>query len=99
MIRHVVLWELHDPADAAAFCEALDTCRALVPGQRGWELARRGGTLPASVDVCLIASFDDAAALEAYQHHPVHQAVSAGLTPLRRARHVIDFEVDGGRAG
>jgi quinol monooxygenase YgiN len=93
MIRHVVLWELHDPANAASFRNALLSCAQLVEGQRGYEVAVRSSTLPASVHVCLIATFDDADALKRYQQHPVHQAVSERIGPLRKARHLLDYEV------
>ena len=93
MIRHVVLWELHDPANDASFRNALLSCAQLVEGQRGYEVAVRSSTLPASVHVCLIATFDDADALKRYQQHPVHQAVSERIGPLRKARHLLDYEV------
>jgi len=98
MIRHVVMWELNDAAQAQAFCGVMSECRSLVAGMRGFELATRCANLPASVDVCLIATFDDAHALRAYQNHPVHLAVSQRLAPMRRQRHVLDFEVNTGAA-
>ena len=91
MIRHVVMWELHDPARAGEFRDALATCAKGVDGMRGYELAVRSTGLPASVDVCLIATFDDGDALQRYQQHPTHQAVSARIASLRKARHVLDF--------
>lgn len=93
MIRHVVMWELHDPARAGEFRAALAECARLVDGLRGYEVAVRSD-LPASVDVCLIATFDDAAALCRYEEHPTHRWVSARIAPLRKARHVLDFVVD-----
>ena len=61
----------------------------------GWErqLAVRSAGLPASVHVCLIATFDDAEALKRYQAHPVHQAVTERIGPLRKARHLLDYAV------
>ena len=94
MIRHVVMWELHDPANAESFRNALLPCARLVEGQRGYEVALRRPALPASVHVCLIATFDDAEALQRYQRHPVHQAVSERIGPLRKARHLLDYELD-----
>jgi len=94
MIRHVVMWELHDPVQAGAFSDALAGCAGLVDGMRGYEVAVRTDHLAASADVCLIATFDDAAALRRYQEHPTHQAVSARIAPLRRQRHVLDYAVD-----
>jgi hypothetical protein len=93
MIRHVVMWELHDAANAASFRDALLSCADLVDGQRGYEVAVRHSTLPASAHVCLIATFDDADALKRYQEHPVHKAVSERIGPLRKARHLLDYEV------
>ena len=96
MIRHVVMWELHDPAQAGAFRDALAACNHLVDGMRGYELAAKSASLPASVDVCLIATFDDADALQRYQQHPTHRAISARIAPLRKQRHVLDFEIQRG---
>ncbi len=90
MIRHVVMWELHQPEDAPRFKALLDTCRALVPGMVEFEVATRSTALEANVDVMLVSCFADAAALAAYQHHPHHQAVAAQLAQWRRARHVLD---------
>ena len=93
MIRHVVMWELHDPANAESFRNALLPCAHLVDGQRGYEVAVRNARLPASAHVCLIATFDDAQALQRYQEHPTHKAVTERIGPLRKARHILDYEL------
>ena len=93
MIRHVVMWELHDAANAESFRSALLSCARLVEGQRGYEVAVRSAGLPASVHVCLIATFDDAQALKRYQEHPVHRSVSERIGPLRKVRHLLDYEL------
>jgi len=95
MIRHVVMWQLHDPTQASGFRDALASCAGLVSGMRGYELAIKSDSLPASVDVCLIATFDDADALRRYQEHALHREVSRRIAPLRRQRHVLDYVVDG----
>jgi quinol monooxygenase YgiN len=94
MIRHVVMWELNDPAQAGAFRDAMASCAGLVNGMCGYELAVKSDSLPASVDVCLIATFDDADALRRYQEHPLHQEVSRRIAPLRKQRHVLDYAFD-----
>lgn len=93
-VCHTVLWTLHDPARAGDFRAELLRCRALVPGLRRFDVGVRGAGLPASVDVALVAWFDDAAALAAYQDHPTHQAVSERIAPWRRERHILDFELE-----
>ena len=97
MIRHLVMWELHDPAQASVFRDALLPCAQLVSGMRSYEVASHSDALPASVHVSLIATFDDADALQRYQAHPLHQEVSRRIGPLRKLRHVLDYEVAGER--
>ena len=92
MIRHVVMWKLHDAADAPRFKQLLDTCIGLVPGMIEFEVGVRSAGLDANVDVLLVSSFVDAAALDAYQNHPHHKAVSSHLGPLRESRCVLDHE-------
>lgn len=91
MIRHVVMWKLRDPADAARFKALLDSCRGLVPGMIDFDVATRSAALDANCDVVLVSTFADAAALAAYQDHPAHRSVSAELGPLRETRSVLDY--------
>jgi quinol monooxygenase YgiN len=93
VIRHVVMWKLKDPADAPRFKALLDSCAGLVPGMEQFEVGIRTPGLDASVDVVLVSTFSDAAALEAYQNHPKHREVSAVLGPMRESRQVLDHEV------
>lgn len=91
MIRHVVMWKLHDPADAPAFKALLDGCRTLVPGIVEFEVGLRTEGFDAIADVVLISTFTDAAALDAYQNHPQHKAVSAQVGPMRESRLMLDY--------
>ncbi len=95
MIRHVVMWTLHDPADAPRFRAKLEACRAIVPGIVAFEVGTRSEGLAATADVVLVSTFADAAALAAYQQHPAHQAMSAEVAPWRKGRTVLDYEVPG----
>jgi quinol monooxygenase YgiN len=92
MIRHVVMWTLKDAVDAPRFKAELDSCVDLVPGMQNFEVRLRSEGLEANVDVLLDSTFVDAAALDAYQNHPDHKAVSARIGPLRNTRHVMDYE-------
>jgi quinol monooxygenase YgiN len=91
MIRHVVIWKLKDAADAPRFKALLDSCAGLVPGMLEFEVGIRSEGLEANADVVLVSTFSAPAALEAYQQHPHHKAVSAQLGPLREARSVLDY--------
>lgn len=92
-LRHIVIWTLHDPADAPRFKAELDSCAALVPGMAQFEVATRQPGLEANADVVLLSTFADADALAAYQNHPHHQAVSRRIAPMRRERTVLDYLV------
>jgi quinol monooxygenase YgiN len=92
MIHHVVIWTLHDGADAPRFKALLDACARLVPGMLDFEVGIRTQGLEANADVVLVSRFADRAALEAYLVHPAHQAVAAQLGPMRSERRVVDFE-------
>ncbi|PPE70619.1 Dabb family protein [Caldimonas thermodepolymerans] len=91
MIRHIVMWQLHDPADAPKFKALLDSCKALVPGMVEFEVGTRTPGLEANMDVVLVSTFTDKAALDAYQNHPHHKAVGAELAKMRSARSVLDY--------
>lgn len=90
MIRHVVMWKLIDAGNASHFKALLDSCASLVPGMLEFEVSTREAGLEANVDVMLNSLFVDAAALDTYQSHPHHKAVSAQLGPLRETRSVLD---------
>lgn len=94
MIRHVVMWTLKDPADAPRFKALLDSCRTLVPGIVQFEVGVRTPGHDATADVVLVSTFVDAAALDAYQNHPHHKAVSAEVGPLRQSRVVLDHPLE-----
>jgi len=91
MLRHIVMWKLKNAADAPRFKELLDSCKSLVPGMHEFDVGIRRDDLEANVDVVLVSSFADVAALDAYQQHPHHKAVAAQLGPLRDARSVLDY--------
>ncbi len=91
MLRHIVMWKLRNAADAPRFKALLDSCRSLVPGMHEFDVGIRRDDLEANVDVVLVSSFADAAALDAYQQHPHHKAVAAQLGPLRDTRGVLDY--------
>ena len=94
MIRHIVIWSLHQPTDAPRFKALLDSCRAIVPGIVEFEVGIRTEGLEANADVVLVSTFENQAVLDAYQVHPHHKDVLAQLGPLRNARHVVDYLVD-----
>ena len=94
MIRHIVMWSLHQPAEAPRFKALLDSCAAVVPGIVEFDVGIRRGGLEANVDVVLVSTFTDASQLEAYQNHPHHKQVAVQLGAMRCGRQVLDFDFD-----
>jgi len=94
MIRHIVLWELLDPAQAPEFARILRTCAGLVDGMRRYEVTVRGDDPVSTCDVALVSEFDDASVLQAYLDHPTHRDAGRLLGPMRRDKHVLDAIVD-----
>ena len=90
-LNHVVLWVLNDPADAPYFKAQLDSCAALVAGILRFEVGVQTPELEGNCHIVLNSSFADKAALDAYQTHPHHKAVSANVGKLRLSRHVLDY--------
>ena len=94
MIRHIVIWTLRDKQNIEHFRKELLGCKNLVPGIIEFEVGVRNDHLDASVDICLVSSFEDRCALQSYIEHPQHSKLSRALAPMRRERHVIDYEVE-----
>ncbi|WP_374589992.1 Dabb family protein [Aquabacterium sp.] len=94
MIRHIVIWSMHQPTDAPRFKALLETCAGIVPGIIEFDVGIRTDGLEANADVVLVSTFESQAVLDAYQVHPHHKGVLGQLGPLRSARHVVDYFVD-----
>jgi len=94
MIRHIVMWTLHDASNVSRFKALLDSCVNLVPGMHQFEVGIKSDGLDANADVVLVSLFSDAGALDAYQNHPHHKTVSAELGPMRKTRHILDYAID-----
>jgi Stress responsive A/B Barrel Domain len=95
MIRHLVMWVLHRPEDAAYFKAQLDSCKPLVDGVSLLELdvGIKTEGLEGNCHVALNTLLRDASALEAYHNHPHHVLVKSNLKALAQARYVMDYGV------
>jgi quinol monooxygenase YgiN len=91
MIRHIVIFTLKRSEDAPKVKALLDSCKGLVPGMHEFDVGIKTEGLEANADVVLISTFEDAAALAAYQPHPHHQGVVAQIREMAATRHVLDY--------
>jgi hypothetical protein len=103
MIKHIVFWRFHEHAEGAAKAEnlrkakaLLDACADLVPGMLAFEVAIAQPGHDCSYDLVLYSVFDCRAALDAYQHHPQHEALKPFMGAVRAERQCMDYELESG---
>ena len=93
MIRHVVFFSAANPDDVERVREGL-MMLAQIPHARHFEVGRNLQSDPiagARVDLVVYAEFEDEAALAAYKAHPIYDACTARVRPLRELRIAADF--------
>ena len=100
MIRHIVMWNLHDQAEGAdkatnlAKAKALLlSCAQVVPGIRSFEVATATPGMDCTNDLVLHMLVDDAQVLAAYQHHPDHVAIKPFMKSVVKERRCMDYTV------
>lgn len=86
MLRHIVLFRrkadvAQDPAGEAALVARMDALGADIPAIKSWRVARNEIDRPICWDYVLESEVADAAALDDYLFHPLHQALVADLKP------------------
>ncbi|QCB46477.1 Dabb family protein [Hydrogenophaga sp. PAMC20947] len=95
MLHHTVMWKLHDEDKAGNVAQAvrlLQGCAAIVPGIVRFEVAAAQPGLECTYDVVLNSTFDDGAALAAYQAHPDHVAIKPFMKSVVASRQCMDYE-------
>ena len=97
-VTHVVLVWLKTPGNAAARTKIIETSKtfATIPGvvrvTSGTALPSTRPVVDSSYDVAVVMTFEDEAALRAYDGHPTHKkAVEEVLRPLAGKILIYDF--------
>ena len=100
MVKHIVMWRLHDDVDgipkaesAVAIKEALEDLQGKIPGLIHIEAGIDFSDSDQSADIVLYSELESREALDAYQAHPLHQAVIPLVKKHACERTVVDFEV------
>ena len=92
MVKHIVLWNLADPAhkdeNARHMKELLEGLVGVVPGL----LQAQVGQGFAGFDVALVSNLKDRDALDVYQNHPAHLKVKEFVHSVVCERVSCDFE-------
>ncbi len=101
MIRHIVMWNLHDQAEGADKATnllkakaLLLSCAQVVPGIRCFEVATATPGMDCTNDLVLHMLLDDAQVLADYQNHPQHVAIKPFMKAVVKERCCMDFNVD-----
>ena len=96
MIRHIVTWAMAATdaptraAHAAEVAERLQALDGVVESIRSLSVGVNALDIAGNADVALVADFDDAAGLEAYQ---THQAVVGFIRSVTGSRSAVDVEI------
>lgn len=99
MIKHIVFWRLKDSAhgndratNARLIKEQLEALRGRIPGLLKIEVGFDFVRADTSSDLALYSEMESRAALEAYQAHPLHQAVAGFIKEAVSERRAVDYE-------
>lgn len=92
MVRHIVMWKLRDKADAPMLRQQLEAMRGRIPGLLHIQAGIDFLASEQSADLVLVADLESREALDAYQAHPVHQAVVPLIRAAVVSRTVVDYE-------
>jgi len=100
MIRHIVMWNLHDHAEGAnkatnlAKAKALLlSCAQVVPGIQTFEVATATADMDCTNDLVLHMLVDDAQVLADYQNHPDHLAIKPFMKAVVKERRCMDYSL------
>ena len=97
MLRHVVSWKLatDDPerksAQSAEIARRLTALVPLVPSIHQLTVGADTAATAGNWDLVMIADYDDAEGLAAYQTHPEHRKVAAFIRSVISDRTCVDF--------
>jgi len=100
MVKHLVMWrmrqrgiDLNALGARAEILRAIDAMRVGIDGLRAVELGFNQSRASDASDLALYSEFDTWEALQAYEIHPLHEALKALIGPLRAERRVVDYEI------
>lgn len=99
MVKHIVMWRLHDEVDGVGRSEAalqikqkLEALQGEIPGLVHIEVGIDFDRGVQAADIVLYSELESREALAAYQAHPLHQAVVPLVRKYASERIVVDYE-------
>jgi quinol monooxygenase YgiN len=96
MIKHVVSWgfaEENKSANLKKMKELLEELPSLIPAIIDYEVGLNFRDSELAMDMVLVSSFADEAALKEYANHPEHKRVVAALHAVTSKAVIVDYRV------
>ena len=101
MIQHIVLWKLKAEAEgrtagenAVLIKERLEGLYGKIPEIQNIRVEINALNREGNCDVALIADFESAEAMAAYQKNPLHEEVAVFVKKVNEGRAAIDFKFE-----
>ncbi len=101
MIKHIVMWKLHEEAEGKSKKEnaviakkRLEELNGKIDGLLHLEVGIDYLKSDASCDLILCSELASKEALISYQNHPDHKAVAPLLSAICSERRVVDYEME-----
>jgi quinol monooxygenase YgiN len=98
VVRHIVLWRLKESANgrgkaenAAQIKRRLEELNGKISGMIELEVGFDFSRTADSSDIVLYSEFESRAALDAYQVHPLHEAVKPIVMAACEERRLVDY--------
>lgn len=100
MIKHIVFWKLKGEAEGGTAADnaqkakqLLESLNGKIPGLLHLEVGIDFLHSADSADIVMYSEFESRESLDAYHHHPAHEAVKGFIGAIRNERRVVDYEV------
>ena len=100
MIKHIVMWKLHNFAEgmkkkenALKMRQWLEDLKSEIPEIQNLEVGINFNESDDAYDIVLYSEFKDKAFLETYQNHPAHIRFKQKIKNIRSAKKVVDYEI------
>ncbi len=99
MIKHIVMWRLHEQAqnnskanNAKIAKEKLEALNGVIPGLIKLEVGVDISRGSASGDLVLYSELESAQALAQYQQHPAHLEAAQFIAAISTERQLVDYQ-------
>jgi len=104
MIKHIVMWKFKESAEGKSRAENMQIVKeqllslvGLIPQIRSMEVGFDVTHGERSMDLCLVAEYDNVADLKIYAEHPEHLKVGVYVRLVTESRVVLDYEMEGAK--